>query len=59
MKTLSNASKQSLLSIVRNQINHQQYYLKSFQVDTKYFYNLADKNNPNTINDFLQLGNDS
>ena len=46
---LPNASKQILLSMLRNEINFEQEHLEYTKTETKYFYDLSDKNNPNLI----------
>lgn len=52
---LPNASKQILLSMLRNEINFEQEHLEYTKTETKYFYDLSDKNNPNTIEYFESL----
>lgn len=54
---LSLASKQSLLSLVRGEINYEQRYCTMLKLGIKDLYELSDKNNPDTFEYFDRMNN--
>ena len=52
---LSLASKQSLLSLVKTEINHSQKYIKLFKITCSQLYLMSDKDNPETLKHFDNL----
>jgi len=52
---LTLASKQSLLALVKDEINHSQRYSQLLSITSKQLYDFADKNDSDTLDYFNKL----